>query len=67
MHIIKIPFPSPCMYSHQREISFSQMVSPLKSKADGASRGGSLHAEMSAIYRNKTKNEKQKKKKFSFE
>ena len=41
------------------------MVSQLKRKADGASGGGSLLAEMSWIYRNKTENERQEK--FSFE
>jgi hypothetical protein len=35
------------------------MVSQLKSKTDGSSRGGSLLAEMSWIYRNKTENERQ--------
>lgn len=39
--------------------SFSHLDSQLKSKADGASRGGSLLAEMSWIYRNKTENERQ--------
>lgn len=39
--------------------SFSHMDSQWKSKADGASRGGSLLAEMPWIYRNKTENERQ--------
>lgn len=52
--------PHPTCISKSEKV-FSQMVSQLKRKADGASGGGSLLAEMSWIYRNKTENERQKK------
>lgn len=41
-----------------KELVFSYGLT-VESKADGASRGGSLLAEMSWIYRNKTENERQ--------